>query len=88
MDLSLTEKRIIVADETSGSCAGSMSKVTVRFGSAVIRLYLLVVAPVPYDLIIGETALLKMCACIEICHLRAESEKMEEQQYRTVAVFF
>ena len=68
LELSPTERRIIVADRTSGGCAGSISGIPVSFGSIVMRLDFLVIAPVPYDLIIGAPTLLEMRACIDMYH--------------------
>ena len=64
--LSRTERRIIVADGTSGSCAGSISGIPVSFGSIVMHLDFLVVSSVPYDLIIGAPMLVEMRACIDM----------------------
>ena len=60
LELSTTERRIIVADGTSGSCAGSISGIPVSFGSIVMRLDFLVIASVPYDLIIGAPTLVEI----------------------------
>ena len=68
LEPSPTERRIIVADRTSGSCAGSISGISVSFGSIVMRLDFLVIASVPYDLIIGASNLVEMRACIDMYH--------------------
>ena len=47
LELSPTERRIIVADGTSGSCAGSILRIPVTFGSIVVHLDFLVIASVP-----------------------------------------
>ena len=57
LELFPTERRIIVAGGTSGSCAGSISGIPVGFDSIVMRLDFLVIASVPYDLIIGASTL-------------------------------
>ena len=46
----------------------SRSVVQVSFGSIVMRLDFLVIALVPYDLIIGAPTLVEMRACTDICH--------------------
>ena len=64
LELSRTERRIIVAVGTSGSCAGSISGIPVSFGSIVMRLDFLVIASVPYDLKFCAATLVEMRACI------------------------
>ena len=61
LELSPTERRSIFADGTLGSCASGMP---VSFGSIVMNLDLLVIASVPYDLIISSSTLVEMRACI------------------------
>ena len=68
LELALTERRIIVADITSGGCAGSMSGVSVSFCSIVMRLDFLVIVSVPYDCIIGAPTLVEMRVCIDMHH--------------------
>ena len=68
LELSSTERRIIVADGNSGSCAGSILGIAVSFVSTVMRLDFLVIASVPYDLIIGASSLLVMRACVDMYH--------------------
>ena len=62
LELSRTERRIIVADRTSRSCARSRSGTPVSFGSIVMHLDFLVTASVPYDLIIGAPTLVEVRA--------------------------
>ena len=66
LELPPTERRMIVADGTSGICAGSISGIPVSFGPIVMRLDFLVIASVPYDLIISVLTLVEMCACIDM----------------------
>ena len=68
LELSPTERRIIVADRTSGNCAGSISGIPVSFGSILMRLDFLVIASVPCDLIIGAPTLVEMRTCIYMYH--------------------
>ena len=68
LELSPTEIRVIVADGTSGICAGSISGIPVSFGSIVMRLDFLVIASVPYDLIFGASTLVEMRACTDMYH--------------------
>ena len=68
LELSPTERRTIVADGTSRSCAESISGIPVSFGSKVMRLEFLVIASVPYDLIIDAPTLVEMWACIDMYH--------------------
>ena len=66
LELSQTERRIIVGDGTSGSCPRSISDIPVSFGSIVMRLDFLVIILVPYGLIIGEPTLVGMRECIDM----------------------
>ena len=68
LELSPMERHIIVTDGTSGSCAGSISGVQVRFGPIVVRLDFLVIASVPYDLTVGAPTLVEMRAWIDMYH--------------------
>ena len=68
LELSQTDRRIIVAGGTSGSWAGSISGIKVSFGSIVMRLDLLVITSVPYNLIIGAPTLVDKRACIDMYH--------------------
>ena len=68
LELSPTERLVIVADGTSGICAGSISGIPVSFGSIVMRLDFLVITSVPYHLIIGALTLIEMRACIDMYH--------------------
>ena len=61
-----TERRIIVADGTSGSCAGSISGIPVSFGSIVMRLDFLAISSVPNDFIISAPTLVEMRACLDM----------------------
>ena len=45
-----------------------MPGIPVSFGSIVMRLDFLVIASVPYDLIIGAPKLVEMRACIDMYH--------------------
>ena len=65
LELSPTERRIIVTDGTSESCAGSISGITVSFGSIVMRLDL-AIASVPFDLIIGALTLVETHAFADV----------------------
>ena len=60
------ERRIIVADGTSGSSGGSISGIPVNFGSIVMGLDSLVITSVPYDLIIGAPTLMEMREWIDM----------------------
>ena len=68
LEFSPTQRRIIVADGTSGSCTGSISGVSVSFGSILMRLDFLLNAPVPYDLIIDALTSVEMRGCIDVYH--------------------
>ena len=64
LELSSTERRIIVAYGSSGSCTGSIPGIQVIFGSIVMRADSSTTASVPYDSIIGAPNLAEMRACI------------------------
>ena len=68
LDLEPTNRRIIVADGSSGSCQGVVSAIPVGFGDIVKRLDFMVVDSVPYDLIIGAPTLVKLCTRIDLYH--------------------
>ena len=62
LELSPTERRITVADGTSGSCAGSISGTPFGFGSIVMRLDFLVIASILYEWILVAPTLVEMRA--------------------------
>ena len=68
LELSPIESRIIVVDGISGSWAGSISVIPVSFDSIVMRFNFLVIASVPYALIISAPTLVEMHACIDMYH--------------------
>ncbi len=66
LSLTPTERRIIVADLSTGGCKGIASDVPVVFGKVVVRLKFMVIESVPYDLIIGTPALVQIRARIDM----------------------
>ena len=81
LEISPTERSIIVADGNSGSCSGSISGIPVSFGSIVMRLDFSVIASVPYDLIICAPTLVEMHASLTCITRQLRSEIVVRQKY-------
>ena len=57
LSLAPPERRIVVANGSTGGSKGIVSDVPVGFGKIIVRLKFIVIESVPYDLIIGTPAL-------------------------------
>ena len=68
LELSRTKRRIIVAYGTYGRCTRLITGTSLIFGSIVMGLDSLVIASVPYGLIIGAATLVDMLTCIDMPH--------------------
>ena len=66
LSLAPTERRIVVADGSTGVCKGIVSDVPVGFGKIVVRLKFIVLESVPYDLIIVTPALVQIRSRIDM----------------------
>ncbi len=75
LHLSTTKRRIVVADGSTGECAGILQEIPVSFGNIVVRLDFMVIKSLPYDLIIGSPTLVEMCACIDLYHQTVKVRK-------------
>ena len=73
--LSPTKRRIVVADGSTGDCAGILQEILVSFGDIAARLDFMVIKSLPYHLIIGSPTLVDMCACIDLYHQKVKVRK-------------
>ena len=63
-----SNRRIIAADGSSGSCHGVVSEIPIRFGDIMNRLDFMIVDSVACDLIIGAPTLVKLCTRMDLYH--------------------
>ncbi len=75
LKLAPTKRRIVVADATTGECAGILEEIPVSFGSIVVRFNFMVTKLLSYDLIVRSPTLVDMCACIDLYHKTVKVRK-------------
>ena len=68
LEVTPTNRRIVVANGASDGCEGVVSNVPVAFGSIVMRLKFLVIENMPFDIIIGDPTQIQMKAKIDKYH--------------------